>query len=108
MSSFYMYSYASIPPTPPAGMWYASWSTSAPCVQWTQNKPALVPDEKTSWVVGVIGQESCPTGATTLSDTGGDKSLPPRPELINASSLDAFKTQFSQWAVDLKTLDLSE
>lgn len=108
MSSFYMYSYASIPPTPPAGMWYASWTTSNQSVQWTQNKPALEPDGQTSWVVGVVAQESCPTGATTLSDSGGDKSLPPRPDLITASSIDTFKTQFSEWTVSLKTVDLSE
>jgi hypothetical protein len=107
MSSFYMYSYNALPTTPPTGLWYASWSADDQCVHWSQTKPTIVPDGESSWVVGVVDQESCPLGATTLS-TGGGKSLPPRPNL-RADSIPSFQTQFGQWVVSLKGgADLTE
>lgn len=107
MSSFFMYSYTSIPQTPPAGMWYASWSLDEPCVQWSQTKPVSEPDGQSSWVVGVVDDDSCPSGATTLSSTGGGKSLPPRPNL-RASSVPDFETVFGEWADGIKALHLSD
>jgi hypothetical protein len=97
--SFYMYDYNDIPTPAPFGMWYAEWSTTEPCVQWSQTKPSKVPDGETSWVVGVGDEEFCPSGATPLS--GGGKTLPPQPP-VRADSMSGFTSAFDVWANSVK------
>ena len=95
MPNYYMYTYASIPTTPPTGMWYAAWSTTDTGVKWWTSNPGITPDGVTSWVVGVVPGTSLPANATTLS-TGG-KDLPPQPSL-SANSLPSFEAAFADWA----------
>jgi hypothetical protein len=106
--SFYMYAYASLPSTPPTNMWYATWTNTSGCVEWSQTKPTKIPDDSTSWVVGVVDEATCPTGASTLSSGGTGKSMPPAPP-IHANSMPTFESAFDVWANGVKSLgDLAE
>jgi hypothetical protein len=94
--NFSMYSYTSLPETPPSGMWYASWSKIDHTVMWSQTKPSTPPDGVSTWVVGVVA----------LASSG--KQLPPLPSL-SADSEPSFKCAFDAWANSLRGAgDLSE
>lgn len=99
--SFSMYAYSDIPTPAPVGMWYAAWSTAAPCVQWSQTPPSTVPDGQTSWVVGVVDSDDAVSSRATPL-TGGGKQLPPQPAL-QADSLSGFQSAFGVWAAATKS-----
>ena len=79
MNTYYLVPYDRIP-ADATSLWFVTWSTSQPAVAWSKTRPAIKPDGKSAWVVGIAVNTS-PSGATLIGS--GSKDVPPPPDALS-------------------------
>jgi hypothetical protein len=92
---YYMIPFDQVPVNPRYRVWFGTWSTDNPVINWSQDKPAQ-PDGIATWAAAITTGAMVGSGVTLLGD--GGKDLPPPPlRLSNPSSPSAFQDAVSQW-----------
>jgi hypothetical protein len=101
---YYMFPFTSLPTKQGSKIWFASWSAAQPTVYWSETRPNITPDGKSTWVVGITQAADNPEDAMGLGPDAitlgtGAKELPPPPQPLPPGDvgISGFQIVFASW-----------